>query len=97
MASSVIKNTASMVREISFNYTISANSTYNTNLKTLIDNDMPSGYRFGGIVGYSSNNVQVMTTNIGYYDSSYSLQLANRGGTSISSTLYRVFYLAMPN
>lgn len=94
MASSVIKHTQPRVREISFNYTIGANSTYNVNLKTLIDNNLPSGYRFCGLCGYASNNVQVLTTNFGYYDSNYSLQLANRSNSAITSTLYRVWYLA---
>ena len=93
--SKIIKNPEFIVKEKSFSYTIDANSTYNTNLKTLIDGDIPSGYRFGGLAGYSSNNVLVLTTNFGYYDSAYSLQLVNRSNSAISSTTYRVFYLAI--
>lgn len=98
MATSVIKKitaTSPIIKEIQHSYSISANSTYNTNLKTLIDNNMPSGYHFGGLCGYSSNSVQVITTNFGYYDSAYSLQLANRSNSAIGNTVYRIFYLAI--
>lgn len=90
-------NKKQIIREVSFNYTIAANSTYNTNLKTLIDNDIPSGYTFGGLCGYSSNNIQVLTNNFGYYSSNYSLQLINRSTSAIGSTLYRIWYIAIPN
>ena len=97
MATSIIKTASQIVKELQITYTINANSTYNTNLKSLIDGEMPSGYHFGGLCGFSSNNIQVKTTNCGYYDSAYSLQLANRSNTAISSTTYRLFYLAIPN
>lgn len=85
-----------LLRQLQFNYTIQANSTYHRNLKTLIDADMPFGYICAGIVGYSSNNVQALTTNIGYYNSDYSLQVLNRQtSVSIASTLYRIWYLAI--
>lgn len=97
MAVSTIKNKESVIRYIDFTYSINANSSYNRNLKTLIDNDMPSGYRFGGLAGFASNNVQALTTNYGYYDSQYSLQMANRSGSAISNQTFRVLYIAVPN
>lgn len=86
----------STIRELQISYTINANSSYNTNLKTLIDNDMPSGYKFGGLAGFATNNIQVIMNNCGYYDSAYSLQLANRSGSAIGSTICRIFYIAQP-
>ena len=86
-----------IVKELQLSYTVAANSTYNTNIKTLIDNNMPANHHFGGICGFVSNNVQVITINCGYYDSNYSLQLANRSGSAIGSTLYRIFYIAIPD
>lgn len=99
MATSTIKKSAGLspqIVAIQLNYTINANSTYNTNLKTLVDNNMPNGYHFGGLCGYASNNVQVLTTNFGYYDSAYSLQLANRGGSQITN-IFRIFFIAIPD
>lgn len=100
MATSAIKRitaTSPIIKEIQHTYSIAASSTYNTNLKTLIDNNMPSGHHFGGLCGFSSNNVQALTTNFGYYDSAYSLQIANRGNTAIGSTLFRIFFIAIPD
>ena len=96
MATTTIKNGNSVVRYIDFTYSINANSSYSRNLKTLIDDDLPSGYRFGGLAGFASNNIQTLTTNFGYYDSQYSLQLANRGGSAISNQIFRVLYIAVP-
>lgn len=99
MATSTIKKSAGLSPQIvliEHNYTINANSTYNTNLKTLVDNNMPNGYHFGGLCGYASNNVQVLTTNFGYYDSAYSLQLANRGNSQ-ASNMFRIFFIAIPD
>ena len=96
MATSTIKNDNSVVRYIDFTYSVNANGSYNRNLKTLIDSDMPSGYRFGGLAGFASNNIQALTTNFGYYDSQYSLQMANRSGSAISNQTFRVLYIAIP-
>ena len=97
MASSKIqKHTSSLLREIQIPYSMSGNSTFNTNLKTAIDNDLPSGYKCGGVTGFATNDVNAVVNNIGYYDSAYSIQLWNRSNSAISDKLCRVFYLAIP-
>ena len=97
MASSKItKQKTGVLREIQVQYSIAGNSTYNANLKTLIDADMPSGYQFGGLGGFSSNNVNVVINNCGYHDSAYSLQMWNRSSTATGSQIARIFYIAQP-
>lgn len=96
MASSVIKNRNPVLREMQFLYSIPASSTYNTNLKTKIDDDLPSGYKFDGLIGYATNNVNVIVTNFGYYDSQYSLQMVNRTASALNNITFRLFYRILP-
>lgn len=91
-AVSVSLNT--QIFEISVSYTIPANGNYNTNLKTLIDNDMPSGYHFAGIVGYMTNNRDLFLINAAYQESAYSLYVRNISTSSITGSA-RVFVLAV--
>ena len=97
MASSkIIKQRVSIQREIAITYSIPGSSTFNTNLKTAIDNDMPSGYEFGGLAGFATNDINAVVNNLGYYDSAYSLQLWNRASSAIAEKNMRLFYMAQP-
>lgn len=80
------------VRTIFIQYTLSNNGNYNVNLKTLIDADTPSGYRCLGVVGYTTNDVNVVATSVRYTDSNYSFQIREFATAQISSTA-QVFYL----
>ena len=80
------------VRTIFIQYTLSNNGNYNTNLKTLIDADMPSGYRCLGVVGYATNDINVVVISMRYTDSNYSFQIREFATAQISNTA-QVFYL----
>ena len=74
-------------RKVDWNTTVPANGSTNTNLKTLIDNDMPSGYKFVGIIGYSTNDIYLSLVSARYYSGAYSLQVSNRYGSSRTSKI----------
>lgn len=85
-----------IVRSIQVPYTCEANGQFNTNLKTLIDADLPSGYTVLGVVGFTTNDVNVYTVACRYYNTAYSLQVKNIYTASISNNVV-VTYLAKPN
>lgn len=74
-------------RKIDWNTTVPANGSTNTNLKTLIDTDLPSGYKFVGITGYSTNDIYLTINSLRYYNGAYSLQVSNRYGSSRTSKI----------
>ena len=86
-------DTELIVRSISFSYTVNANGQYNTNIKTKIDEDIPSGYSCIGIVGYTTNSQSVFPVALTYSNSSYSLQLRNISSSQVTETVF-VSYLA---
>lgn len=79
-------------RTISTPYTVAGNSSFHTNLKTIIDGHMPSGYRCLGIVGYSTSHANVLAASVRYEDSAYSLQLVSTASAAISANML-VYYL----
>lgn len=83
-------------RSIQVPYTCEANGQFNTNLKTLIDADLPSGYTVLGIVGFTTNDVNVHMIACRYYNTAYSLQIKNIHTISISNNVV-VTYLAKHN
>lgn len=83
-------------RSIQVPYTCEAYAQFNTNLKTLIDADLPSGYTVLGVVGYTTNDVNVHMIACRYYNTAYSLQIKNVGSTAISNNVV-VTYLAKHN
>lgn len=82
------------IRSVSWPYTISANSNTNTNLYTLINNDLPSGATCLGVVGFTTNDVNVIPIAMQYYNSNYSAQLRNTSNSSVSNNL-NVRYLCL--
>lgn len=84
------------LRNINWNYTVSAHGEAHTNLKTLIDNDIPAGYKYLGIVGYRTNNANVIVNAVIYLDSGYSLQILNNASSDISNSV-NIQYLCIAN
>lgn len=77
---------------IVYSYSIAANTQGNTNLKTLIDADLPAGKRFLCINGFTSNSSKVMPSSVRYSDSNYSLAFFNTG-SSTASAEFKVYYV----
>lgn len=77
-------------RYVSVPYTTTAGGQYNTNLKTIIDNDIPNGKKCVGIVGFTTNSTDVVPVAIRYTDSAYSFQVRNVGtvARNVSATVH---------
>ena len=84
--------TSFTIRYVTFNYELAAGGNTNTNLKALIDSDLPSGKTVRGIVGVSSGNVGIIVNNAYYSSSNYSLQLFNVG-SSTRNGYATIYYL----
>lgn len=53
-------------------------------MRTLINNDLPSGYTYLGIVGYITNNPKVFVSAVINISTNYGIQLYNMNSNSIS-------------
>lgn len=84
MANSKIPHADFTVRTISRNLNVNENATAYQNLKTIIDEDLPSGYRCLGVVGFTSNNNNAFFISCRYIDYPYSLQIRNTSSSAIS-------------
>ena len=96
MASSVIKAGRLFQRTVTVPWSVSGSSTYNTNLYTIINADLPSGYRCVGIVGFELGQNQQMLVNCRYVDDNYSFQIRNMATADRSGTA-TIYYLCTPN
>ena len=94
MAESVIHKPQFVIRELDIKFTVSANDQYNTNLYTLINNDMPSGYRFIAIAGFTTNSQYIVPVSVRYVNTAYSFQV-KRVTTGSETTTANVYYLAV--
>lgn len=83
-------------RTVTITYSASANDTYNANLKTIIDNDLPSGYKCVGITGVQSGSNACMVYAYRYVNSSYALGIRNVTATAVSSVTATIEYLCKP-
>lgn len=72
------------IRSINVPYTADASGQYNTNLYSLINADLPSGYTCLGIVGYSTSNQYVYFIGCYYANSAYSFQVKNTSAASVT-------------
>jgi hypothetical protein len=81
------------MRSVTWAYSCNAGEATNTNLKTIIDADLPSGYACLGVTGFTTNQIDIVPTSLRYVNSNYSCQLRNVGTTNRSNTL-TVYYLA---
>ena len=72
------------IRSITVPYTAAASTQYNTNLYTLINADLPSGYTCLGIVGNSTSSQYVYFIGCYYANSAYSFQVKNISTSSVT-------------
>lgn len=93
MATSNIKAHGFEIRNVTWSVTVPANGMVNTNLKTLIDADLPSGKRFLAIAGFTTNDQNLFFVGA-YYNSTsnYSLQVRSISSSSLTKDI-TVFYL----
>ena len=83
-------------RTVGVPYECTANGQYNTNLKTIIDADVPADYTVLGIVGFSTNNVKISFIACRYAETAYSFQVINLTADTVSHSA-SVTYLAKHN
>lgn len=79
-------------RTVQWSYSLTANGNSNTNLYTLIENNLPANYMFLGLAGFTTGNVQVVPISVRYSDSSYSLQIRNLSNSEQTGTV-TVYYI----
>ena len=82
------------VRYVTWDYSIAAGLSDNRNLKEMIDNNLPAGKRFLGIVGFTTNSANVVPASMRYEDTNYSWQLRNIG-TSLQEEKAYAYYLCI--
>lgn len=92
MATSNIKAHGFEIRNVTWSVTVPANGSANTNLKTLIDADLPSGKRFLAISGFTTNDQSLLFMGVYYSNSSYSLQVRNIASSALTKNV-SIFYL----
>ena len=95
-ANTLYPKTYMQVRRIDIPYSMTANGQFNTNLYTLINADLPSGWTYLGIAGFSTNEKMVYVVGCYYADSSWSFQIANASATAYNNKTAYVYYLATP-
>lgn len=79
-------------RTVDVPYTVSNSGTFAYNIYEVINNDMPSGYTFLGITGYTTNDQNVLLMSIRYVNSGYSLQGRSFYSGTINNKV-NVYYL----
>lgn len=79
-------------RSVTFQYTVAAGGRVNTNLKTLIDADMPTGGVFAGIVGFQSGDANAVISAAFYNNNNYSLCVNNIGSVGITDKTATIYY-----
>ena len=82
------------IRTVQKSVSISANGTAHFNLKTLIDADLPSGYRYGGLAGYDTGSASVFAIAVRYGDTDYSMHLKSIYSGALTPTV-SVYYVAI--
>lgn len=79
-------------RTVQWSYSLTANGNSNTNLYTLIENNLPANNRFLGLAGFTTGNVQVVPISVRYSDSDYSLQIRNLSSSAQTGTV-TIYYI----
>ena len=79
-------------RTVTYTYTVGYGQRVNTNLKTLIDADLPAGATFAGIVGFQSGDASAVISAAFYANNNYSLCINNIGGSTISDKTATIYY-----
>lgn len=81
---------------VTISYSLASGAQYNTNLKTLIDSNLPSGYRCIGISGFTTGDIRVYFVSCFYGNSNYSFQIKNTSTNTVSENA-TVYYLYARN
>jgi len=79
---------------VSVSYSLESGAQYNTNLKTIIDSNLPSGHKCIGIVGFTTGDIRVYFVSCYYGNSNYSFQIKNSGTYTVTETA-NIVYLHM--
>ena len=87
--------TSLTVRMKNIPYSCNPGYQFNTNLKNIIDSDMPSGYKCLGIVGFTTSSTNVLPVSVRYDSNKYSLQLRNMNNAETVNETAVVYYLCI--
>lgn len=82
-------------RYVTIPYNLNAGENMHTNLKTIIDADLPSGYVFSGLAGFSSGNSNVVVIACYYVGNEWSFQLKNFANSNVTTDA-QVHYICRP-
>lgn len=82
-------------RSVRISYNLNGGEKLHTNLKTIIDADLPAGYVFSGLAGFASGNGSVIISSCYYGNTEWSFQLTNFA-TSNVTTDAAVYYICRP-
>lgn len=84
------------IRTISYQYSVNAGARVNTNFKTLVDADIPTGKTFLGIAGFYSGDAHtVINACIYSRDNNYSFGIVNTGSTDVTDRTAVIDYICM--
>ena len=85
------------VRSVAVPYpaTFEPATSYHTNLKTIIDADLPAGKKCVGIAGFDSGGGMIVIVQVRYANSSYSFQAANFASAAYSNKSASIMYLCV--
>ena len=75
--------------------TFAAGATYHTNLKTLIDADMPAGYRCLGVAAFYGGTSKIAVISARYEDTDWSFVAMNAAGSAYTGRSSVIGYLCM--
>ena len=87
--------TSLTVRMKNIPYSCNPGYQFNTNLKNIIDSDMPSGYKCLGIVGFTTSSTNVLPVSVRYSLSNYSFQLRSVQTAETVTETATVYYLCI--
>jgi len=83
------------VRTVTWTYTVNAKSYKSSNLKTIIDNDLPIGKRCLGICGFNSGSTAVHFYRLIYADEDNSIGVKSLSGSKLSNKTATIHYLCV--
>lgn len=80
------------IRNVTIPYNLDGGASMHTNLRTIIDADMPSGYVYAGLSGFMSGNSGVVITQCNYMSTDWSFTARNVGPTNVTTNAI-VYYI----
>lgn len=82
-------------RTVTWTYTVEKDSYVSTNLKTIIDADLPAGKSFLGVCGFNSGSTAVSFYRIMYEDANNSVAVRSVSGSKLSGKTATIHYLCI--